>query len=57
MFSLKLYCPGTVSLFATVPSLEVKETQKSILQPMRMNSRLILKSLGVKFMTAKLQNS
>ena len=38
-------------------SLEVAEPQKSILQPTRMDYRLILKSLGVKSMTAKLQSS
>ena len=38
-------------------SLEVEEPQKSILQPTRMDYRLILKSLEVKSMTAKLQRS
>ena len=38
-------------------SLEVEEPQKSILQPTRMDYRLILKSLEVKSMTANLQRS
>ena len=38
-------------------SLEVEEPQKSILQPTRMDYQLILKSLEVKSMTAKLQRS
>ena len=38
-------------------SLEVEEPQKSILQPTRMDYRLILKSLEVKSMTVKLQRS
>ena len=38
-------------------SLVVDQLQKYILPPMRMETRLILKSLGVKFTTVKLQKN
>jgi hypothetical protein len=47
---------GTVSS-EQLDGLEVKEPQKFILQPTRMDYRLILKSLEVNSMTAKLRSS
>ena len=47
---------GMVSI-GQLDNQEVEEPQKSILQPTRMDYRLILKSLGVKSMTVKLPNS
>ncbi len=47
---------GTVSS-EQLDGLEVKEPQKFILQPTRMDCRLILKSLEVNSMTAKLRSS
>lgn len=45
-----------MALSEQLGGLEVEDPQKSILQPTRIDSRLILKLLGIKSMTAKLQS-